>query len=158
MVPAVGIDHSIGGGTPGALPSQAPSLPRQANLDDQARFHSALSHGQPVAENPPKVPALDASKTMATHGPSRVMAPSLPTAVTPSPMIGDAILQGLDRLRASAQDSGARLQSVTSQQDLSPQELIKLQMQVSQTTFNQQMIGQVAGKLEQDIDVLMKSS
>jgi type III secretion system YscI/HrpB-like protein len=107
---------------------------------DQGRFQSAL---QPIEapNNPPFVPSPL----------------SVPTDLPASP--GDVILQGLERLRGNYREVSAEMTAVANQHtSVSPQELIGLQMQMAQVTLGTQLIGQVASKLEQNLNTLLKGS
>jgi len=71
---------------------------------------------------------------------------------------GDAILQSLDNMRNGYRNLTIDIEAAIGQIELSPQALINLQMQVSQVTLNTQLVNQVANKIEQDMNSLLKSS
>jgi type III secretion system YscI/HrpB-like protein len=119
---------------------QAPLAPANmpaVNAVDQARFQAALQ-GVPT----PSAIALPAAALAS----ERVSAP------------GDLILRGLERLRGQYRAVGVELDTLANRADLTPMDLIGLQMQVAQVTLGTQLIGQVASKLEQNINTLLKSS
>ncbi|MTW22496.1 hypothetical protein GJ668_15590 [Allochromatium palmeri] len=118
------------------LPVALPSV----GAADQVRFETAL---QRVEE--PRSPAF---------APVPISVPTDPPA---SP--GDVILHGLERLRARYREVTAEMTAVSDRQtSVSPQELIGLQMQMTQVTLGTQLIGQVASKLEQNLNTLLKGS
>lgn len=117
-----------------------PAVLPEVSAADQARFQAAL---RPLPESP----------TVAQSAlPPVVVAESSP--LTP----GDAILQNLDRLRTGYRDLTLQMETLAGQSQISPQQLLSLQMQVSQVTLNTQLVSQVASKIEQDINTLLKSS
>ncbi|MDQ5910689.1 MAG: hypothetical protein QG599_2786 [Pseudomonadota bacterium] len=115
------------------------SLP-QVSAADQARFQAAL---RAPLETPPVLPNI-------------VIAAQAPVERALSP--GDAILQSLDNMRNGYRNLTIDIESAIGQPELSPQALITLQMQVSQVTLNTQLVNQVANKIEQDMNSLLKSS
>lgn len=123
-------------------PVPALSLPLSmatVGIADQARFQAAL---RAVQE-----PSNTAPATMTSPLEQHPRAP------------GDVILHGLERLRERYQAVGAEMDAVANQPSLiSPQELIALQMQVVQVTLGAQLVGQVASKLEQNLNTLLKGS
>jgi type III secretion system YscI/HrpB-like protein len=118
--------------------SLPPALPA-VNGPDRARFQAAL-HG--IAE--PQSSAPVPSQVAGIAG-ERVTAP------------GDLILRGLERLRGEYRALGTELDTLSNRADLNPMELLSLQMQVAQVTLGSQLIGQVASKLEQNLNTLLKS-
>ncbi|HAS51186.1 MAG TPA: hypothetical protein DCS21_05385 [Gammaproteobacteria bacterium] len=122
------------------LASLAPvSLP-QVSAADQARFQEALR------------PSLDTLAAVTPKTPSAEI--RVERALTP----GDAILQSLDNMRNGYRNLTIDIESAIGQIELSPQALISLQMQVSQVTLNTQLVNQIANKIEQDMNSLLKSS
>lgn len=117
-------------------PSAAVNMPA-VGVADQLRFQAALQ-----AAPEPTTIALSA----AAPASERVTAP------------GDLILRGLERLRGQYRTVGVELDALATRAELTPMDLLGLQMQVAQVTLGTQLIGQVAGKLEQNINSLLKSS
>lgn len=107
---------------------------------DQVRFEAAL---RPVQEPP-------------------VIAPSAPPIAAPlsesPPTPGELILRGLEHLRAHYRTVFDRIEGAATSSLLSPMELLSLQMQVAQVTLGAQLVGQVASKLEQNLNMLLKGS
>lgn len=110
-----------------------------ANPADQARFQEALRLPTETTAAPP------ATVVTELHV-ERPLAP------------GDAILQSLDKMRAGFRDLNGQIAGIAERPELSPLDLLKLQMQVSQVTLNAQLVNQVASKIEQDMNTLLKSS
>lgn len=121
------------------LAQAAPVQPLAVNPADQARFQEAL--------RPPVETTLPSPVTVVTE-------PRVERPLTP----GDAVLQSLDKMRAGFRDLNGQIATIARQPELSPLDLLKLQMQVSQVTLNAQLINQVASKIEQDMNTLLKSS
>lgn len=107
---------------------------------DQSQFQAAL-HAPPEA-----LVLTTPAVAIATVPLERLAAP------------GDLILRGLERLRGHYREVSAKADAVALESAVSPQELIGLQMQVAQVTLGTQLIGQVASKLEQNMNTLLKSS
>ena len=107
------------------------------NAVDQARFQVAL---QGVPE-----PSVIVLPIVAAPASERISAP------------GDLILRGLEHLRGQYRAVGVELDTLANRADLTPMDLLGLQMQVAQVTLGAQLIGQVASKLEQNINTLLKS-
>ncbi|EXJ15666.1 type III secretion system inner rod subunit SctI [Imhoffiella purpurea] len=123
------------------VPQMTVPLPMPAvGAADQARFQAAL---HPVRDTPPGT-GVDAAWS----------GQSLETPVSP----GDRILQGMERLRTRYREVGAALESSVHETQMNPQELLGLQMQMAQVTLGTQLIGQVASKLEQNLNTLLKAS
>lgn len=120
-----------------AVPAAAPAPPPAAMVTqaDQVRFQVAM---QGVAASP-------ATAAGALPLPSE--------AVTP----GDRILGGMERLRGHYRGLGAELDTLATRSDLTAMDLIGIQMQVAQVTLGAQLIGQVASKLEQNLNTLLKA-
>jgi type III secretion system YscI/HrpB-like protein len=70
---------------------------------------------------------------------------------------GDLILRGLERLRGEYRAVGVELDTLSNRAEINPMDLLNLQMQVAQVTLGSQLIGQVASKLEQNLNTLLKS-
>lgn len=123
---------------PELTPLTPPALP-QVSAADQARFQEALRPPLETTMAPPKTAGSEIR---------------LPPTLTP----GDAILQNLDKIRRGYQDMKVDIEAAIQQPELSPQALLHLQIQVSQVTLNTQLFHQVANKVEQDMNSLLKSS
>lgn len=120
-----------------AVPALSASLPMPAvAATDQLRFQAALHR---VSE-----PAPSAMAPIAVAS-ERVAAP------------GDLILRGLERLRGEHRALSVELDTLSGRAEMNPMELLNLQMQVTQVTLGTQLIGQIASKLEQNLNTLLKS-
>ena len=106
---------------------------------EQARFQAALHRATASATIAPPV----TSNIAFTN--ERIEAP------------GDLILRGLERLRGEYRAVGGELDALSKRTDLNPMDLLGIQLQVAQVTLGSQLIGQVAGKLEQNLNTLLKS-
>jgi hypothetical protein len=119
------------------------SKPQEANVTDQNRFQEAMQQQQVKPEQQTSVQQVETS--------------AQPTQVTLPKTGGDSILQGIDKMRADVNSVGDKVASMA-QGSLSPQEAAQAQMQLAEGTIKMQLIGQVPGKVEQDMDTLLKSS
>jgi type III secretion system YscI/HrpB-like protein len=107
---------------------------------DQARFQTALhSVAEPATIAPPMAAAIAVAHERGAAAP------------------GDLILHGLERLRGEYRAVGGELDALSKRTDLNPMDLLGIQMQVAQVTLGTQLIGQVASKLEQNLNTLLKS-
>ena len=127
-------------------PKESTGKQPEANANDQAHFQDALKNNP--QNNPEASPAVASAQTTP---PVDGMQPQKPLTM------GDSILKGIDKMRTDQQDVGNQLKGVDGMENMSPQELLKTQMQVSRVMFNEQLTGQVTGKVEQDMDSLLKS-
>lgn len=135
-------DHLSSAANPSAPDTGAtPPLP-EVSADDQARFQAALqTPPTDSAKGGVVVGALDAADTVAR------------------PSLGDTILQGVDNLRGETQTLADQTKALGENPDqLSLNEMFSLQMKVTQLTLGTQLISQVASKVQQDLNTLLKSS
>ena len=151
VVPTGGVNQLAGKVAEQSLKEGA-GKQQQASTDDQARLQDALqnkpqddlSKQDPQAlgsvQNQQPVPAVD--KATAAERPAS---------------LGDTILQSMDKMRTETADMGHQVSSIDNMETMSPQELLKTQLQVSRVMFNEQAIGTATGKIEQDMDTLLKS-
>ncbi|MEE4377511.1 MAG: hypothetical protein V2J55_08360 [Candidatus Competibacteraceae bacterium] len=121
--------------------------PQEASMDDQNRLQEALRQHQTNAEQSSQV--QQQTNTVPVQQQDHVTSPKT---------MGDSILKGMDGLRDGVKNVGEKAQSIATQGGVSPQEMMKIQMQASQMMVDTQLAGQVPGKLEQDMDTLLKSS
>lgn len=137
MIESIAFHVSVPVAAPEALPapSAATNLP-PVGMADQARFQTAL---QTVPET--TTVALSAAALAS----ERVTAP------------GDLILGGLERLRGRYRAVSVELDVMARRAELTPMDLLGMQMQVAQVTLGTQLIAQVASKLEQNVNSLLKS-
>jgi hypothetical protein len=63
----------------------------------------------------------------------------------------------MDNMRQQAQHVTHHLNSVDRLDSITPMEVLHAQLQISRVMFNEQLTGQVTGKIEQDMDTLLKS-
>lgn len=135
MIEPIALQMSVSSVALSTMPAPA-TMPVVSSVD-QARFQAAL-HG--VVEPTPFAvthPAVVASE--------RITAP------------GDRILRSLERLRGEYRAVGTELDTLSHRADLTAADLLNIQMHVAQVTLGTQLIGQVASKLEQNLNTLLKS-
>lgn len=143
--------HSIGIGSIGEplvkqSLDQVASTPSKANPSDTLHFEEAMQTKQEagVPLHPTVTPTLSVSQ-----------AADRASGIKP---VGESILENLDRMHTRFKDINTQMQAVVSQPTLSPEELLKLQLQIHEVTADIQLVGQSIGKFEQNIDTLLKSS
>ena len=127
----------------GSVATGTPSVPTPAPSADVEKFQSALASG---SQPPAGAPAVDPA----------AQAPDGPPAVGGG---GDAILQGLNRMRNDMGGSIDRINHLVQSlngQALPAQDLLKIQLEVQQLTLQQELMGKVAGKATQNLDTLVK--
>lgn len=123
--------------------------PRQeVDASDQARFQNAL---QSPVQNHPDGQGLQPSTSVQTDFQTNKIQSESPHS------LGDSILQGMDKMRQQAQGTVDQLKAVNGSGSMTPTEALHEQLQISRVTFNEQLTGQVTGKVEQDMDTLLKS-
>ncbi|MFO1058420.1 MAG: type III secretion system inner rod subunit SctI [Dongiaceae bacterium] len=71
---------------------------------------------------------------------------------------GDAILQGLDKMRSSFADGMQRVGEVLGKDQVSAQDLMRAQMELQSISLQNDLMGKVGGKATQSIDQLMKGN
>jgi type III secretion system YscI/HrpB-like protein len=117
---------------------------KQPGEEDVQRFEHAIG--------------ADSGTNVQTSGiPREQMA--APVSQTPESM-GDAILQSFQKLRTTHQDKVEKIQaSLESMQgrDFSPQELLKVQWELAQTTFELETTTKVVDKADQGVSTLLRS-
>ena len=119
------------------LVSIAPVTPPSVSAADQAQFQNAL-----------RAP-LEASVAATLP-----LLPDPPATLTP----GEVILRGLDKLRTGYRDLNGQIEATSQHSDLAPQDLLNLHMQVNQVMLGAQLVTQVAGKIQQELSNLLRSS
>ena len=120
---------------------------QQASVNDQARFQDALKDK----------PQHDVGQTAQPHSslqPGREVDKIQPVQRR---SLGDSVLQGIEKMRTEAQGVGDQLEAADGIASMTPQELLQAQMRISRVMFDEQLTGQVTGKVEQDMDTLLKS-
>ncbi len=127
---------------------------------DQSRFDVAL---RPGVEVPPVATgahllALDPAALDPAALDSVKLPPASKSGFAPIRTPGDRILAGIEGLRANYEQVSSQTMAVARQGDLAPQALLALQMEVAQMTLGTQLVTQVASKLEQNLNTLLKGS
>lgn len=115
---------------------------------DQARFDAALK------------PAADASAPATNVDVPAIAAinPEPAPAFAPVRTPGDMILAGIDRLRGNYELVSNEATALAQLGEVAPQALLAVQMEVAQMTLGTQLVTQVASKLEQNLNTLLKGS
>ena len=146
MTALTGINNLVGKFAEQGL-QQGTAKEQQASAVDQMRLKDAL-HG-PSQQNNPAVQPSQPESTPALK-PTGNVEPGKPS-------LGTSILQSMDKMRSTSVDVNQSVGSIDNMSTMSPQELLKAQMQISRVMFNEQALGSVTGKVEQDADSLLKS-
>lgn len=123
-----------------AAQPQSPQ-PVEISFHDQTRFEDALR--QPGGQ-----PADGVAETNADNNARR------------DDSIGDAILDGLEKMKSSHDARSERIEhqlTDPSGKELSVQECIKLQFEVMQMSMEQELTGKVADKTSQGVQTLFKN-
>ena len=125
--------------------------------DEQARFHQAMNKDResepvghatrPAADEPP---AVNRSETQPRDG--MHVEPAQDDPQSP----GDRILHGVAKIRKEYTALQSDVSDMTTKK-VAPEELLKLQMHMGRVMVNEQLIGQVGGAVEKDVDTLLKS-
>lgn len=86
--------------------------------------------------------------------------PPAPLAARPETVLspGDAILRSFDRMRVGYAELVGRTQATAQKHSVSPQELLAMQLQMTQVSLEMQLVTQVVSKIEQDLGSLLKAS
>jgi hypothetical protein len=179
MTPA-GVDH-LATKIATEATTQKPSGAAAPTEGDQLRLQEAMQRqgGQDAGRENQQPAATDATNPTAAHGagqPPRPQEAQNPEdgridatkpvdaspgetadAVRERPTMGDAILKGMDHMRGEFQTLQNEAASMSKPQDMSPADLLRVQMQTSRVMLQDQLVGQVAGKADQDVETLLKA-
>jgi len=117
-----------------------------ASSEDVEKLQAALNQNQPPA---------DAS---ATNAAQQAQGVEKVNGVQPS---GDAspgakILQHMDGMRTGLKEAVAELEGTLANPNAGPGDLLAIQMKLQQVTLQQDLMGKVVSKSEQNIDQLLK--
>jgi type III secretion system YscI/HrpB-like protein len=128
----------------GSMPAASPVQPVPAEAANTAYFSSLMS-APSVSE-----PAATAS-----------VAASVQTTNMPSPVhgqtLGDTVLQGMQKVSTDMQHSWATVgQVLDGKSSLSVSDLLKVQMELIQTSLQFDFLGKVVGRTTQNVDQLVK--
>ncbi len=124
--------------------------PGPADASDMSRFEAAL--------NQPDGGTQASSAAEATS--SAQSAQSTPPAekAEGASSLGDSILNSVDRMRMDHRETVQNIEkALNSGESLSTEELLKIQMQVTRMTVEQDLSAKVASKLNQSIETLLKA-
>jgi type III secretion system YscI/HrpB-like protein len=132
--------------------------PGKADAGAVGQFEQAMAAAQPPggveamgpAANGPEASGPEAS------GPAGGPAEAAPAGAPSGP--GDAILQGLDKMRSSFGESMQRIGDVLGKDQVSAQDLMRAQMELHSMSLQNDLMGKVGGKATQSIDQLMKGN
>jgi type III secretion protein I len=149
----------IDGGSLGFLPSalaqkaaggeEADALPV---ADVVTRFEAALNGATWTVQPGEGIGQLEALERAGR------VDPTLPAIETPS-SLGDKILQGVDRVRAEYKDTMAVMQERLTPIDAQPvglQEMIRVHMEITRMTLQEELIGKIVGRSTQNVETLLK--
>ncbi|MFO1349190.1 MAG: type III secretion system inner rod subunit SctI [Gammaproteobacteria bacterium] len=143
MIESAGIKPIVERVAERAAESQNSVPLKEANAGDAARFQDALDGAQ-------QTPQAEAAAAPAP------MEPSAAARVESSP--GDSILQSLQRMRSDYQSAVGKVQSLSQgSENMSMQDLLKAQMELSQVSMQVDLAAKVVGKATQGIETLSKS-
>ena len=120
---------------------------QEASVNDQARFQDALKNNP---QHDTGQTAQPQASVQPEHGVDKIQPVQRRS-------LGDSVLQGIEKMRSEAQVVGNQVESADGMASMTPQELLQAQMRISRVMFDEQLTGQVTGKLEQDMDTVMKS-
>lgn len=127
--------------------------PGKADAAAVGQFEQAMAGAQP----PGGVEAMGpADNGPAANGPGGGPAEAAPAGSPAGP--GDAILQGLDKMRSSFGESMQRIGDVLGKDQVSAQDLMRAQMELHSMSLQNDLMGKVGGKATQSIDQLMKGN
>lgn len=147
MINPTGVNNLVGKIAEQGLKESANSQ-QEVNASDRVRFQNAL---QNPARNHPDGQGLQPSTSVQTDSQANRIQSEPPHS------LGDSILRGMNQMRSEAQGAADQLKAVDGSDSMTPMEALRAQLQISQVTFNAQLTGQVTGKVEQDMDTLLKS-
>ena len=113
------------------------ATPAAASQGDVEQLQAALNRPAEAAAKPEAAQAVEGAAA---------------TSSTP----GAKILDHLNNVRQSFNEAVHELQSAVEKSVDSPSELLKVQMKLQQVTLQQDLLGKVTAKSEQNIDTLLK--
>jgi len=117
-----------------------------ASTEDVQKLQAALNQNQPPA---------DASATNAAQqaqGVDKVNGVEASGEASP----GAKILRHMDGMRTGLKEAVAELESTLAKPNAQPADLLKVQMKLQQVTLQQDLMGKVVSKSEQNLDQLLK--
>ncbi|MCP3877879.1 MAG: hypothetical protein GY701_05720 [Sulfitobacter sp.] len=124
--------------------------PQEADADQQARFQDGLQgQGEPKEKGTEAVGQVESS-TGGAQAPEQVGPPDEES----SP--GDAILQGIDKMRTEFQGIGEQVKNIADKEDVSPQDVLKAQLQVNRVMIEEASTSQAVSKVDQGVNSLVK--
>ena len=125
-----------------ASQQQATSQPTEINISDQVRFEDAMSqNGHPEQQ---------AQAVEAANGDVQSIE---------EPTLGDAILNGLEKMKTTHDARSARIEDQLMKatgEDMSVQDCMKVQFEVMQMGLEQELTGKIADKTSQGVQTLFK--
>jgi type III secretion system YscI/HrpB-like protein len=117
-----------------------------ASTEDVQKLQEALKQNQP----PPEASAVE--NTQQAQGVEKVGSVQQSTNESP----GAKILNHMQGMRTGLQEAVSALQGTLANPNAGPADLLKVQMQMQQVTLQQDLMGKVVSKSEQNIDQLLK--
>jgi ribonuclease D len=115
-----------------------------ASAGDVEKLQAALQQQQPTdaaANNPMQAQGVD-------------KVGGVPATSNESP--GAKILEHMNGMRTGLQEAVTELQSAVANPNMSAADLLKVQMKLQQVTLQQDLMGKVVAKSEQNVDQLLK--
>jgi type III secretion system YscI/HrpB-like protein len=115
-----------------------------ANAGDVEKLQAALQQQQPgdaAANNP-----------MQAQGVDKVDGVQATSNESP----GAKILEHMNSMRTGLQEAVTELNSAVANPNMAPADLLKVQMRLQQVTLQQDLMGKVVAKSEQNVDQLLK--
>ncbi len=140
--------------------------PSQADGGDIQRFQEAIAGGAQPSQTVAGVDGLASSGINEVNKLNALEPNAMPpsTAVefpaSPAPTLGDTILQGFEKMRASQQTSIANINDIAARgqtNPLSAQDMISMQMQMTSVMLEHDLVAKVVGKATQSLETLFKS-
>ncbi len=148
MITPVGGDRFAGKIAEQGLKEEV-AKPQEANADQQARFQDAMQ-GQAG-------PGEQGTQALGpAEAPGGAQAPGQVTQPGGVKSPGDAILQGIDKMRTDFQGIGEQVKGLADKGDISPRDLLKVQMQAGRTMMEEQFASQAVSKVDQGVNSVVK--
>jgi type III secretion system YscI/HrpB-like protein len=122
-----------------------------ASAQDVQKLQDAMKQNQPSEASAANGPQ-QAQGVEQTQGADKVGGVQQSTNESP----GAKILNHMNGMRTGLQEAVAGLQSTLANPNAGPADLLKIQMQMQQVTMQQDLMGKVVSKSEQNIDQLLK--
>jgi type III secretion system YscI/HrpB-like protein len=132
----------------------------EQTVQDQGKS-GALDKGTASAEDVQKMQAAmnqPPAEANAVNGPQQAQAADKVQGVQPSSESspGAKILQHMNGMRTGLQEAVADLQGTLANPNMGAADLLKVQMKLQQVTLQQDLMGKVVSKSEQNVDQLLK--